>query len=221
MKIAAIYTATTPELIETVNTELNAQFMGREIEIVSYQNPEILAEAREHGGVTPRCARMLMDLYEQAHKDGADILFNLCSSVGDVARLCKPLYEMMGVKFIRVDEDMAREAVRKYSKIGVVATLPTTMEPTKRLIMQCAAEEGRNVTVYDALADGAFGLDKQQFVAKLTETGAAVKHQVDALVFAQGSMAYAQDAVSVALGLPVLSSVKFGAAAVWEAARNI
>ena len=39
------------------------------------------------------------------------------------------------------------------------------------------------------------------------------------LLFAQGSMAYAEQDVADALGLPVLSSIRFGAKAVRQAAN--
>ena len=64
----------------------------------------------------------------------------------------------------------------------------------------------------DALADGAFGLNQEQFKEKLIETGKKVIDQVDALLFAQGSMAYAEQAVAEALHIPVYSSIRFGAA---------
>ena len=218
MKIATVYTATTPELIEGVESELKAQFAGESIEIISLKNPQILQEARDAGGVTPHCARELLDLYEEAVKSGAEIIFNMCSSIGDVAKLAKPLYESCGISFIKIDEDMARAAVKAGGRIGVVATLRTTLEPTKRLLLSCADEEGKKVELVDALADGAFGLDQEKFKDKLIETGALVKDRVDLLVFAQGSMAYAEKAVSEALGLPVFSSIRFGSRAVKAAA---
>jgi aspartate/glutamate racemase len=219
MKVAAVYTSTTPELIEMVEQELKDQFAGKNLEIISFSNPGILQEARDNGGATPHCARELMDLYEKSAKAGADIILNICSSVGDIAALAKPLYEMMGLPFVRIDEDMAREAVRKGKRIGVIATLSTTLEPTKRLILKCAEEEGVKVELVDALAEGAFGLDQDQFKNKLIETGAKVKDRVDLLLFAQGSMAYAEKAVSEALGLPVFSSIRYGAKAVKSAAK--
>ncbi len=221
MKIAAVYTSTTPELIEMVNSQLNSRFSGMDLQVMSYQDPSILQEARENGYVTAGCARRLMDLYEQGVKDGADILLNICSSVGDVAKLAKPLYEMTGVKFVRIDEDMAMAAVRSGSRIGVVATLPTTLEPTKRLIQDCADILGKEVVLVDALAEGAFGLDQEQFKQMLVDTASKVRERVDVLLFAQGSMAYAEDAVSAALGLPVFSSIRFGVSAVREAAAQL
>jgi Asp/Glu/hydantoin racemase len=218
MKVAAVYTSTTPELIEMVESELKAQFDGKDLEIISLKNPGILQEARDSGGLTPHCTRELINLYEEAVSAGAEIIFNICSSVGDAVALAKPLYELCGVSFVRIDEDMARAAVRAGRRIGVVATLRTTLEPTKRLIQSCADEAGIQVELVDALAEGAFGLDQEQFKNKLIETGGKVKDKVDVLLFAQGSMAYAEKAVSEALGLPVFSSVAYGARAVKAAA---
>ncbi|MGI6778448.1 MAG: aspartate/glutamate racemase family protein [Acetivibrionales bacterium] len=221
MKVAVVYTSTTPELVEMVNTQLNSQFEGKDLTIMNYKDPSILQEARDNGYVTFGCARRLMNMYEQAVRDGADILFNICSSVGDVAKLAKPLYEMMGIKFVRIDEDMAMAAVASGKRIGVIATLPTTLEPTKRLVQDCADVLGKEVVIVDALADGAFGLNQEQFKQMLIDTASKVKKQVDVLLFAQGSMAYAEKDVSAALGLPVYSSIKFGAAAVKAAADLI
>ena len=221
MKVAVVYTSTTPELVEMVSSGLRARFAGKELTVREYQDPSILQEARDNGGVTPGCVRRLVGLYQQAAGDGADILLNACSSVGAPAKLAKPLYEMMGLKFVRIDEDMACAAVRDAGRIGVIATLPTTLEPTKALLRDCAAAQGKEIVLVDALADGAFGLDQEAFKQKLIETGAAVREQVDVLLLAQGSMAYAEQAISDALGLPVYSSVRFGTAAVRAAADDI
>lgn len=51
MKVGIVYTSTTPELIETVNTELNRQ-LGGEAEFFNYEDPSILAEVRDAGFVT-------------------------------------------------------------------------------------------------------------------------------------------------------------------------
>ena len=221
MKVAAVYTSTTPELIQMVNDQLKLQFASGDLTIMSYQDPSILQEARDNGHLTVGCARRLMDMYEQAVKDGAEILFNICSSVGDVAKLAKPLYELAGIKFVRIDEEMAFAAVRAASRIGIVATLPTTLRPTARLVQECADILGKEIVIVDALAEGAFGLDQEQFKQMLINTGGKVKDQVDVLLFAQGSMAYAEEAVSTALQIPVFSSIRFGVAAVKVAADSI
>ena len=221
MKVATVYTSTTPELIQMVDDYLEKHFQGEDLTIMKYQDPSILKEAIDNGYVTKGCARRLLDLYEKACDDGAQILFNICSSVGDVAKLAKPLYEMTGVKFVRIDEDMAMAAVEAGSRIGGLATLPTTLEPTKRLVQDCADRIGKKIEIIDALAEGAFGLDQEQFKKKLIQTGQKVKDWIDVLILAQGSMAYAEEAVSQALGLRVFSSIRYGTAAVKKAADSI
>ena len=221
MKIAVIYTATTPELTAGIEEELKKNLAGIAVEVANYQNPAILQEAKENGGLTANCARKLMDLYEQGVDEGANMLFNVCSSVGRVAKLAKPLYELSGTAFVRIDEAMANAAVRAASRIGVVATLPTTLEPTKELVRECAEAQGKQITLVDALADGAFGLNPVEFKEKLVETGGKVRDKVDVLLFAQGSMAYAEKDVSDALGLPVYSSIRFGVEEVGKRAREM
>lgn len=220
MKIAVVYTSTTPELIADLNRELQ-NALGGKAELASYQNPAILQEARDNGGATAHCARMLLDLYEKGVAEGADILFNVCSSVGEAAKLAKPLYCLTGVPFVRIDEDMAKAAVAAGSRIGVIATLTTTMEPSKKLLQECADAAGKKITLVDALAEGAFGMDQEQFKQKLIDTAKPVLDQIDVLVMAQGSMAYAEKDVAAALGIPVFSSIRFGAAAVAAAAKAL
>ena len=219
MKIAVVYTSTTPELTQMVNEGLNTRFAGQPIEILSYQDPSILQEARDNGGITAGCSKRLVGLYMQAMSDGADVILNACSSVGEIAKLAKPLFELMGCIFIRIDEDMAVAAVEQATRIGVIATLPTTLAPTKELVRDCAKRIGKEIELVDGLAEGAFGLDQAQFKQKLIDTGAKIKDQVDVLLFAQGSMAYAEQDVSTALGLPVFSSIRFGTQAAYDAVK--
>ncbi len=221
MKIAVVYTVTTPELIAGVDEELKKNIARTDVEIARYQNAAILQEARDNNGLTPGCVRKLIDLYEQGVAEGADLILNACSSVGRVAKLAKPLYELAGTAFVRIDEAMAREAVKNASRIGVVATLMTTLTPTKELIQDCADAMGKKVELVDALADGAFGLNQAQFKERLIEVGGTVRDRVDVLLFAQGSMAYAEKDVSEALGMPVFSSIRFGAGEVAERIKKM
>ena len=107
---------------------------------------------------------------------------------------------------------MCREAVRRGSRIGVMATLPTTLEPTKNTVLRVAREAGKKVELVDCLVDGAFGLDQDQFKARLTESAKAIIDRVDVVVLAQGSMAYAEPHLEATYGKPFLGSPRFGAA---------
>lgn len=220
MKIGVVYTSTTPELIELVERELRAQ-LGSTAEFLNYQDPSILGETREAGYVTPAAAAKLVGLFAEAIKDGADVILNCCSSVGEVADCAQGVGHYTGIPIVRIDEDMCREAVRLAAKaggrIGVMATLATTLEPTKATLRRVAREMNRQVTLVDALLDGAFGLTPDEFTTRMRDKAQSVAKDVDVLLFAQGSMAYCEAPVHAATGKPVVSSPRFGAPAVRRA----
>lgn len=195
MKVGLMYTSTTPELIELVEQEVKKQ-LGEDVELYSLQDPSVLADVREAGYVTTAPAARLIGMYMKAAEEGVDAMLNLCSSVGEVADSVQDVAKYIGVPIVRVDEEMCREAVRKGQRIGVMATLPTTLEPTKGTILRMARECGKHVELVDCLVDGAFGLDQDQFKARMTEMAATIVDQVDVIVFAQGSMAYCEEYIA-------------------------
>ena len=105
---------------------------------------------------------------------------------------------------------VCREAARMGSRVGVLATLATTLEPTKNTISRTAREMGRHVELVDGLVD-AFNLDQEQFRALLVGAAEKMADQVDVIVLAQGSMAYVEQDIEKAVGKPTLSSPRFGA----------
>ena len=211
MKVGLIYTSTTPELIELVEREVKKQ-LGGDVELYSLQDPSILADVREAGYVATAPAARLIAMYMQAAQAGCDAMLNLCSSVGEVADSVQDAAKYIGVPIVRVDEEMCREAVRKGTRIGVMATLPTTLEPTKGTIRRMARECGKAVELVDCLVDGAFGLDQDQFKARMAEMAETIAGGVDVIVFAQGSMAYFAEYIAEKFGTVVVSSPRFGAA---------
>ncbi len=219
MKAALVYTSTTPELIQMVEEEVK-KVLPETAELVSFQDPSILSEVREAGYVTAAAAARLVGLYMEAVSAGADAILNLCSSVGEVADAAQDLGRYLGIPIVRVDEEMCREAVRQGKKIGVIATLPTTMEPTKHTILRVAREMNRRVEVKEALAEGGFGLDQEGFQKLLLKAAETVADQVDVILLAQGSMAYCEQWLSRQTGKTVLSSPRFGAAALSEALKQ-
>ncbi len=216
MKVGLIYTSTTPELIADVEREVKKQ-LGEDVELYSLQDPSILAEVREAGYVTTAPAARLIGMYMKAAENGVDAMLNLCSSVGEVADAAQDAARYIGVPIVRVDEEMCREAVRLGKRVGVMATLPTTLTPTKNTVARVAREMGAHVELVDCLVDGAFGLDQEQFKKRLTDAAADIINKVDVIVLAQGSMAYAEEHLRQVYGKPFLGSPRFGAAALKEA----
>lgn len=216
MKVGLVYTSTTPELIADVEREVKKE-LGEDVELESIQDPFILAEVREAGYVTTAPAARLIGNYMKAAEDGCDAILNICSSVGEVADAAQDVAKYIGVPIVRIDEDMCREAVRLGSRIGVMATLKTTLEPTKNTVRRVAREMNKKVEIVDILVDGAFGLDQDQFRKRLSDAAESIIDRVDVIVLAQGSMAYAEKYLTDRYQKPFLGSPRFGAAALKKA----
>lgn len=210
MKAALIYTSTTPELIELVEREVKNN-IGEDATILSYQDSAILNEVREAGYVTPAAGAKLIAMYTEAIKEGADAILNICSSVGEVADSMQTAAAYLGVPIVRIDEEMCREAVRRGTRIGILATLPTTLAPTRNTVLRVARELGRQVEIVEGLVDNAFGLDANSFRKRLLDQASQIKDLVDVIVLAQGSMAYVEEYLCKELGILTLSSPRFGA----------
>ncbi|MDV3126026.1 aspartate/glutamate racemase family protein [Mycobacterium sp. 21AC1] len=137
---------------------------------------------------------------------GADAVLVTCSSVGAVVDEIAPGAD---VPVLRVDRAMAERAVTLGACVGVLATLPTTLEPTTKLVEAAAGEAGRAVKVVARLCDGAFAAlshgDGARHDAIIAEELDRLAAEVDVVVLAQASMARIA-AGRPAGGTPVLSS---------------
>jgi Asp/Glu/hydantoin racemase len=113
---------------------------------------------------------------------------------------------------------MASQAVQSAKKIGVLATLPTTLAPTVRLVEAQAAHAGQAVSVVEGLAQGAFealrARNSERHDQLILEAAEALAGRVDAFVLAQGSMARMEGALAKRTGKPVYSSPRSGVLAV-------
>lgn len=216
MKIALVYTGVTPQLTAMVEAEVKKQ-LGSRPEIVTFKDPSIIKEVSEANYVTRDAAARLVKMYMSAVEEHADAILNICSSVGDVADAAQPLARLTGVPIVRIDDEMCREAVRRGSRIAVMATLQSTLVPTKNTVLRAAQEFGKRVELVDVLVEGGFGMDEKQFLELMTRFAKGVMDKVDVLLFAQGSMAYAEESIKAATGKLVLSSPRFGALALRQA----
>ena len=94
--------------------------------------------------------------------------------------------------------------------ITAIATLPTTLGPTVRLVQRKAGEQNKAIKVVEGLAKGAFealmGGNGEEHDALILNTAKEMAPAVDVIVLAQGSMARMQDKLQQETGKPVLSS---------------
>ena len=61
---------------------------------------------------------------------------------------------LVAIPLVKIDDAMAAEAVRTGARVGVLATLQTTLAPTVRLVKAQAVAAGRSVSVVEGLAQG-------------------------------------------------------------------
>ena len=160
------------------------------------------------GALTAEIARRVAGYIASAEAGGADFILVTCSSIGPAVEAAAPF---AGVPVLRVDQPMADEAVRTGRRIGVIATLPTTLEPTADLVRRRAAMAGREIELTSRLCAGAFDAllsgDAAKHDAMVAAALAELAAQVDVVVLAQASMARVVDALPDAdRRIPILAS---------------
>ena len=157
-------------------------------------------------------SRRLAQYVWSAADAGADAVMVTCSSMGpavDAGMALSP------VRLFRIDDAMAAAALEIGGRIAVLATLATTLGPTRDLIERKARADGLSTIITHSVCAGAFEAlqrgdrDRHDAIvlAELRKATAAA----DVVVLAQASMARVLDGLPQgALPVPVLSSPELG-----------
>jgi Asp/Glu/hydantoin racemase len=179
-----------------------------EVGIFHMVDESLIKNTIREGALTKTTIRRVVSLVESAHEGGADAVVVTCSSIGPAASLACRLYDF---PVIRVDEAMAERAVRTGRRIGVAATLRTTLEPTVALLREKAAAAGRDVELSESLSEGAFDAviagDTATHDRIVSESLIKLAAEVDVVVLAQASMARVVEQLPrEAVRVPILSS---------------
>lgn len=196
---------TAPPLKELATKELPG------VRVINLVDDSLLADVMAAGGPTAEVERRMEAYVQQAVTAGADAFLCCCSSVGEVA---ERIAATAPIPVLRIDEPMAARAVQSGPRIGVIATVGTTLEPTANLIRRKAAEAGAEAQVEAVLVEGAFAAlmagrgeeHDQRVLAALT----ALIDRSDVVVLAQASMARLLTALKDPPRIPVLSSPTLG-----------
>ncbi|SDI09721.1 aspartate/glutamate racemase family protein [Propionivibrio dicarboxylicus] len=150
----------------------------------------LLPEIRKAGKPTQPVIRR-MTLYAMAAEAmGADLILNSCSTVGEVADIYA---QLVSVPVVKIDDPMAREAAALGDNIALIATLPTTLGPSRRAIQRYGQEQGRDIKfteyldqpAWEALAAGDSKRHNAILIESIRRLDAA---GFDAIVMAQVSM---------------------------------
>jgi aspartate/glutamate racemase len=120
---------------------------------------------------------------------GVDLILLACSTFNRAAEFARPMIE---VPILQIDRPMMDLAVQDGSPIGLLATVPTTVPASERLLRLAAEEAGKKIDVTLCLCSEAFqelkaGHPERHNEILLAEIDRLSK-EVEAIVMAQVSM---------------------------------
>lgn len=157
----------------------------------------LVRNIRERGELTPAISKRVADYVASAEDSGADYILVTCSSIGAAVEAAA---DVAVVPVLRVDQPMADLAVQTGKRIGVIATLPTTLEPTSDLVKRRAALAGKEVELTSQVCEGAFEAlmsgDTAKHDALVADVLRKLSKQVDVILLAQASMARVVDTLA-------------------------
>ncbi len=189
MKRKAAVIHTTPVTIPVIK-ELTEKHCEN-VEIANLLDDSMLPEINQAGKITEGVKYRLNTLLVLAQTMKADCVFCACSSIGGILEEGGGL---LTIPVLRIDEPMAEQAVQ-YTRIGVAATLHSTLGPTTELIERKARQMGREVQINTEVIEGAGALlscgKGEEYDRIVGERLRMLSEKNEIVVLAQASMARA------------------------------
>ena len=184
--LALVHTSAT---LVPVFAELCEKYMPN-VKVFNIVDDSLIKNTIACGELTASTSRRVVNYAGSAEEAGANFILFTCSSIGPAVEAAAML---TGVPVLRVDQPMADIAVHSGSRVGVIATLATTLEPTTDLVKRRAAIAGKHIEVNSVLCEGAFDAlmsgDAATHDAKVAAALKQLSTEVDVILLAQASMA--------------------------------
>ena len=137
---------------------------------------------------------------------GVNLIMLACSTFNQAVEHARA---MISVPMLQIDRPMMDLAVRQGKRVGLLATLPSTVPSSERLLLQAAADAGKQIEITTLLNNEAFGVlragDPKKHNEMLLDDIDKLSGRVDAIVLAQVSMAVLEEQVKGAR-VPVYNS---------------
>jgi Asp/Glu/hydantoin racemase len=209
-KVAVLHTSLVFISVDPVITDLLKDELP-DAEVAHFVDSDVLGTVIREGSVSESSTSRMIHLAKAAEAAGADVILSACSSLGPAVDIAAA---QVGVPVVKIDSAMAAAAASAGDRIGVLATVPTTLGPTAELVRQRGAQAGREVTIETRLAEGAFDAlmagDRTGHDDLVLAAARDLAGQADVIVLAQASMWRMAPALEEATGKPVLSSPRLG-----------
>lgn len=209
VKVAVLHTSFVFVTVEPVITDLISELIP-DAEILHFVDSDVLATVVKENGISESSEKRMVHLAEAAEAAGADVIFSACSSLGPTLDAAQ---RAVGVPVVKIDQAMA-ELAAKANRIGILATVPTTLGPTGDLIQAAAAKHGHTPKILKQLCAGAFDVlmagNREQHDQMIVDQAEKLADEVDLIVLAQASMNRLAPRLEEQTGLTVLTSPRSG-----------
>ena len=168
---------------------------------------ESLLQDLLRGVPQPQVYQRVVDQIVLAAQAQPDLIVVTCSSTSPAVDIARSI---VAQPILKIDDPMASEAVRCGTRIGLLCTATSTVEPSSALLHAHAAAQGRDVTIKTVLRPEASQAlragDRARHDEILLEAASGISNEVDVLVLAQASLAHLRDRLAAELKCPVLAS---------------
>ena len=159
-----------------------------DIEIHNLMDDSLLKDTRATG-MTPAIASRMLSYAKAAEVSGAAGVIVTCTSVNRATNMIRPL---LSIPIINIEEPVAEMVVQAGSRIGVLATLPSSPGCMSAAIRDKALEQDKQVDILEVVVEGAFDIlcegDRERHDQMVRDALSALAKKVDAIAFAQISM---------------------------------
>lgn len=183
-------------IIHAVNLTIRAMqpFLDRyipDVEVVHLCDDTIQRDNIAAGvGVIPKTNYFKFAQYaHNLQEAGVDLILLACSTFNYAAELARP---MIDIPIMQIDRAMMELAVAQGKRVGMLATLATTVPSSERLLRIVAAEKNKPVEITTVLRPEAFAAiqkgDSETHNRILLEEIDKLSGKVDSIVMAQLSM---------------------------------
>jgi Asp/Glu/hydantoin racemase len=202
--LALIHTSAT---LVPVFADLCSKYLPN-VKVFNIVDDSLIKNTIACGELTASTSKRVVNYAASAQEAGADLILFTCSSIGAAVETASTLTD---VPVLRVDQPMADMAVQTGKRIGVIATLSTTLNPTSDLVRRRAMVAGKEIELTAVLCEGAFDAlmngDTATHDAMVAMALKELVTKVDVILLAQASMARVVDTLDEAdKVIPILAS---------------
>ena len=119
--VAVVHTG--PATVQPIKQQF--QELLPDVRVINIVDDSLLNDVIAAGHLTEAVAGRILTYMQEGQKMGAVAILNACSSVGEAATAARA---GLSIPVVKIDERMAERAVALGPRIGVVATVRTTLD---------------------------------------------------------------------------------------------